>query len=134
MCFGVLFDFMENSNVTKFTTAKEMVKEKWFLSAVNYNKPIDLFIVVGHNPIRNTNPASTFGVVLDALKSIRPHVPVQVFRGHSHLRDFQIDNERSSGLNSGQYCKTVGWLSIFGIKSPTYTGNMKPNVKSNQHH
>lgn len=49
MAFGVLFDFTGNSNVSRVTKAKDMVKESWFLGAVNYTKPIDLFVVIGHN-------------------------------------------------------------------------------------
>ncbi|KAL9011807.1 MAG: hypothetical protein Q9173_003378 [Seirophora scorigena] len=54
MAFGVLYDFTGNSNVSKVIRARDLVQEEWFLEAVNYPKPVDLFIVVGHNPVRTT--------------------------------------------------------------------------------
>jgi len=32
----------------------------------------------------------------------------------------------STGLESGRYCETVGWLSMSGINSSTFNGNTKP--------
>src|SRR3954462_9430644 len=43
MAFGVLYDFTGNSNVSRVTKAATMVKEQWFIDAVNYAQPIDLF-------------------------------------------------------------------------------------------
>lgn len=101
MTFGVLFDFTGNSNVSKVTTAAVMVKQQWFIDAVNSTEPIDLFLVVGHNPIRSTDYGTTFPTVLSAIKAIRPNTPIQVFGGHSHIRDFQVYDDRSTGLESG---------------------------------
>src|ERR1700743_1722356 len=52
MAFGVLYDFTGNSNASKVIKAQDMVKEKWFIDALNQKEPIDLFIVLGHNPVR----------------------------------------------------------------------------------
>lgn len=63
MAFGVLFDFTGNSNVSKVTKTSDLVKETWFLDAINYPKPIDLFMVIGHNPPRREASTSTFGTL-----------------------------------------------------------------------
>ena len=47
MAFGVLFDFTGSSNVTKVTKTAALVNETWFINAINYTKPIDLFVVIG---------------------------------------------------------------------------------------
>lgn len=86
MAFGVLFDFGSNSNVSKIIKAADLVKEPWFLDALNYPEPIDLFILIGHNPVRLTDKISTFGIVLDTVKTNRPGIPIQVFGGHTHIR------------------------------------------------
>jgi 3-deoxy-D-manno-octulosonic acid (KDO) 8-phosphate synthase len=86
MAFGVLYDFTGNSNVSKVIKAADLVKEPWFLSAIDYEKPIDLFVVIGHNPIRATERASTFGLVYQTIRDIRPEVPIQTFGGHFHTR------------------------------------------------
>lgn len=126
MAFGVLFDFEGNSNVSRVTTAQEMVKESWFTDAVNHPEPIDLFVLAGHNPVRQTASTSTWDTVHGAIRNIRPDVPIQIFGGHDHVRDFAVYDEISTALASGQYCETLGWLALTGIESPTCDGQMNP--------
>lgn len=102
MAFGVLFDFTGNSNVSKVTKGKDMVKQQWFLDAVNFTQPIDLFLVTGHNPILTSDAGSTFGLVRNAIRAVHPTTPIQVFGGHSHIRAFQAYDETSTGLESGE--------------------------------
>jgi 2',3'-cyclic-nucleotide 2'-phosphodiesterase (5'-nucleotidase family) len=102
MAFGVLYDFTGNSNVSKVIKAADLVKESWFLSAVNYTEPIDLFVVLGHNPIRTTVSSSTFGTIYKAIRALRPDTPIQTFGGHTHIRDFVVYDQMSTGLESGK--------------------------------
>ena len=127
MSFGVLFDFDGNSNVSKITFAEDMIKEKWFTDAVNFPEPIDLFLVIGHNPVRANATGSTLQTVRDAIREMRPDIPIQIFGGHQHIRDFTVYDEMSTGLASGRYCETLGWLAMTGIESPTFSGEMKPS-------
>lgn len=86
MAFGVLFDFTGNTNVSKVIKTADLVKETWFLDAINYHEPIDLFVVIGHNPVRTTAKTSTFGLLYETIRGIRPDVPIQTFGGHTHVR------------------------------------------------
>lgn len=86
MAFGVLFDFTGNSNVSKVIKTADLVQEKWFLDAIQYEKPIDLFVVIGHNPIRPTASSSTFGLLYKTIRDLRPDIPIQTFGGHFHVR------------------------------------------------
>ncbi|KAI0597982.1 Ser/Thr protein phosphatase family protein [Biscogniauxia sp. FL1348] len=124
MAFGVLFDFTGNTNVTKIIPAKTMVTQQWFLDAVNSADPIDVFVVLGHNPARD----STFQVVFDAIRGVHPDTPIQFFGGHSHIRDFVVYDASSTSLESGRYCETLGWLSMSGFNSENsgYNG-ISPN-------
>ena len=126
MAFGVLFDFTGNSNVTKITKAVDMVEEGWFLDAVLFDQPVDLFVIIGHNPVRRSDPASTVDILYSTIRRFRPGIPIQVLGGHTHIRDFVVYDDMSTGIESGRYCETLGWLSISGIDSPTYTGEMTP--------
>lgn len=126
MSFGVLYDFTGNSNVSKVIKAADLVKESWFLDAVQYPEPIDLFLVIGHNPVRPTVRGSTFGTIYKTIRGLRPDTPIQAFGGHTHIRDFAVLDDKSTGLESGRYCETVGWVSMSGINSSTFHGNMKP--------
>lgn len=101
MSFGVLFDFTGNSNVSKVINAATMVNQTWFLNAVNFTEPIDMFIVLGHNPVRPTVSTSTLGIVVNAIRKLRPDTPIQVFGGHTHIRDFVVYDDKATGLESG---------------------------------
>jgi 2',3'-cyclic-nucleotide 2'-phosphodiesterase (5'-nucleotidase family) len=97
MAFGLLYDFTGNTNVTKVTRAVDLVKESWFLDAINYNETIDLFLLLGHNPVRD----STFSLVHNTIRAARPDIPIQIFGGHSHIRDLVVYDDMSVGLESG---------------------------------
>lgn len=97
--------------------AASMVQEPWFLNAVNYTEPVDLFMVIGHNPVRRNDSSSTIGTVVDAIRKVHPAVPIQAFGGHSHIRDFAVYDTKATGLESGRYCETLGWLALSGIES-----------------
>lgn len=101
MAFGVLFDFTGNSNVSRVTKAATMVNQTWFQNAVNFSQPIDMFVVLGHNPPRPTVSSSTLGTVVNAIRKIRPNTPIQVFGGHTHVRDFVVYDTKATGLESG---------------------------------
>ncbi|EHK97682.1 hypothetical protein M7I_6567 [Glarea lozoyensis 74030] len=108
MTFGVLFDFTGNSNVSKVIKAADMIKQDWFLAAVNYPQPIDLFLIIGHNPVRTTDSSSTIGLLQKTIRAMRPEVPIQAFGGHSHIRDFQVYDDKSTGLESATNTSTSG--------------------------
>lgn len=126
MAFGVLFDFTGNSNVSKVIKGASLVQEPWFQQAVNYTKPIDLFVVIGHNPVRTNATGGTFGTIFSTIRKIRPDVPIQFFGGHTHIRDFAVYDNKATGLESGRYCETVGWLAMSGIKSSTCKAKHNP--------
>ncbi|KAF2397990.1 hypothetical protein EJ06DRAFT_480977 [Trichodelitschia bisporula] len=116
MAFGVLFDFTGNSNASRITMAANMVKQHWFAQAVNFTKPIDLFLVIGHNPPRDV-ASSTIKIVYAAIRKIKPDTPIQVFGGHSHVRDFVVYDNKATGFQAGRYCETLGWLALSGLNS-----------------
>lgn len=119
MSFGVLFDFTGNSNVSKVIPAKTLVQESWFVDAVKFHKPIDLFVVIGHNPVRTNVSSSTFGTLFSTIRTLRPDVPIQAFGGHTHIRDFVVYDNKATGMESGRYCETLGWVAVSGIQSST---------------
>ncbi|KAI9701411.1 MAG: hypothetical protein M1820_006502 [Bogoriella megaspora] len=134
MSFGVLYDFTGNSNVSRVIKAADLVQQQWFKDAINFDQPIDLFLILGHNPSRPTNGASTFGTIYSAIRNERPDTPIQIFGGHTHVRDFAVYDDKTTGLESGRYCETLGWLSVSGFnqssaKNPTnYPNPTRPAV------
>lgn len=123
MAFGVLFNFAGNTNVTQITPASVMVTQDWFINAVQFSQPIDMFIVTGHNVPRGpgTVSSATLPLVYQAIRKLRPDIPIQVFGGHSHIRDFVVYDAKATALESGRYCETLGWLAVSGINTSAGT-------------
>ncbi|KAM4055274.1 hypothetical protein HRG_006070 [Hirsutella rhossiliensis] len=128
--FGVLFDFKGNSNASRVLKAKDMVKESWFAETLTANEPVDLFILFGHNPVRQTDPSSTFKVVFDAIRAAHPETPVQIFGGHTHIRDLAVYDDAAVGLESGRYCETLG---VENASRPAKKGSKSPFVYSRRY-
>jgi hypothetical protein len=128
MAFGVLFDFTGNSNASQITKAASMVKEQWFIDAVNYEDPIDMYVVIGHNPVRTNASSSTLGTVYQAIRASKPDAPIQLFGGHTHIRDFFVYDNKATGLEAGRYCETLGWLSIDGLDVDCYTTTIPSGI------
>ena len=125
MAMGFLFDFGGNSNASKVIKAADAIKQPWFAQAVNYTKPIDLFVLMGHNSLRNGS-GQTLATIQTAIRKARPDVPIQLFGGHTHIRDFAVYDAGSTGLESGRSCETLGWVAVKGIKSKHYEGSQNP--------
>ena len=116
-----------------------MVKESWFTDVLHSKHPVDVFVLTGHNPVRQTDSGSTFQTVVDAIRAAHPHTPIQILGGHSHIRDFAVYDESSVALESGRYCETLGWLAMsgfdgsnsgyHGIKNPHGVPNPKRPAK-----
>ncbi|KAK5991831.1 Secreted protein [Cladobotryum mycophilum] len=121
MAFGVLFDFNLNSNISQVIPAKDMIQKQWFIDALNTDKPIDMFILIGHNPVNISDPVSTMKTVWDGIRAQPKYrkTPIQVFGGHTHIRDFAVYDESSIAIESGCYCETLGWVSMSGFNSST---------------
>lgn len=66
------------------------------------NCTVDLFLVIGHNPVRTDQDAFTLEYVAKYIRQFRPGIPVQVFGGHTHIRDFKVYDHMSRALESGE--------------------------------
>ena len=111
LAFGFLFDFTENANNTIVQPVKKTIQERWFQEAIR-DREVDLFLVVGHVPVRSKE----YRDIYTAIRRVQWDTPIQFFGGHSHIRDFARYDSKSSGLESGRYLETVGFLSMDGIK------------------
>ncbi|RAO72554.1 uncharacterized protein BHQ10_008566 [Talaromyces amestolkiae] len=114
MAFGFLFDFTGNYNNTKVQRVQDTVKETWFQEAIR-DEDIDLFIVLGHVPVRSEE----YEVVHREIRNVRSNITIQFFGGHFHIRDYARYDTQSSGLASGRFMETIGFLSIDDVKSST---------------
>ena len=116
LAFGFLFDFTGNYNNTIVQPVEETVIEPWFQKVMD-GEDVDLVLVVGHVALRSEEHAA----ILKTIQTAKPHVPIQFFGGHTHIRDFARYDSSSTALESGRYMETIGFLSIDGISGSKAT-------------
>ncbi|KAL4972444.1 Metallo-dependent phosphatase-like protein [Aspergillus desertorum] len=110
--FGFLFDFRMNYNNTIVQPVEEVVKETWFKQAIQ-DQPVDLFLVIGHVPVRSKE----YDAVFNAIRASHPDTPIQFFGGHLHIRDCHRYDSKAVGLASGRFMETIGFASINGLST-----------------
>ncbi|EEB07841.1 phosphoprotein phosphatase [Schizosaccharomyces japonicus yFS275] len=132
MAFGFLFNFRGHSSATVVTPVEDAIKTDWFQNDIHRND-VDLFLVLGHIPVRNWDEWRKLHA---AIRAAQPNTPIQMFGGHSHDRDFTVFDDSATALESGRYCETVGWLSIDGLVASSapvqHTGSKVSGVQSVQ--
>lgn len=120
LAFGFLFNFRGNSNNTIVQRVQDTIKENWFQEAIR-DREVDLFLVIGHVPLRTQEFASIF----KAIREQQWDATIQFFGGHTHIRDYAKYDSKAYGLESGRYMETIGFMSVTGLP----TGG-KPNSMS----
>ena len=111
LAFGFIFDFHRNANNTVIQDVEKTVKEAWFQSAIA-DRDVDLIIVIGHVGLRSAE----YDLLFQTIRSEQWDTPIQFFGGHTHIRDFKEYDSLSTGIESGRYAETIGFLSIQNIK------------------
>ncbi|KAL4745698.1 hypothetical protein BDW72DRAFT_211111 [Aspergillus terricola var. indicus] len=110
--FGFLFDFTMNYNNTIVHPVEEVVKESWFKHVIQ-DQTVDLFLVIGHVPVRSKE----YDAVFNAIRASHPDTPIQFFGGHLHIRDCHQFDSKAVGLASGRFMETIGFASISGLST-----------------
>jgi len=127
LAFGFLFDFTGNGNNTVVKKVSDTIKEPWFQDAV-HDREVDLFLVAGHIPLRS----SEFTLIYRAIRQQQWDVPIQLFGGHTHIRDYVKYDSKAYALESGRYMETIGFQSISGLstggKSSFLSSILKPRA------
>lgn len=92
---------------------QETTAGKWFQDAIR-EKP-DLFVVTGHVRM----DIDEFKMLFQAIRNMqeKKNTPIAFLGGHKHTRDFHKLDDRSYGIASRRYTKTIGWMSIDKIKT-----------------
>lgn len=113
LALSFMFDFRGGNERVKVTPISEMVRKQWLsdlLTFYSQNQRVDALVVFGHMPV--SHQWTEVLVLHRYLRKFFPDTFIQYFGGHSHIRDYALYDERSSALQSGRYCETVGFLSL----------------------
>lgn len=113
LAFGILFDFTGNDKfVSTCQPVNQLIVEPWFQNVLKTEThDVDLIVVVGHTPLRNST-GFEYDLVLSEIRRHLPTIPVQFFGGHSHIRDFRKYDNYAHGIQSGRYLETLGWIGM----------------------
>jgi 2',3'-cyclic-nucleotide 2'-phosphodiesterase (5'-nucleotidase family) len=111
--FGFLFNFHGNANNTVVQPVQDTVKEQWFQDAIRM-KDIDLFLVAGHVPVRDSEE---YDIIYNSIRAARWDIPIVFFGGHTHIRDYRKWESKAQGIESGRYMETLGFLSMTGLST-----------------
>ncbi|SCU91710.1 LAME_0E13542g1_1 [Lachancea meyersii CBS 8951] len=120
LAFSFMFNFQRANARAKVTLATTALQQEWFQKAVSQypEGEIDVIVIFGHMPI--TDPEEhEINQVHSIFRKHYPRTIIQYFGAHSHVRDFAVFDELSTGIQSGRFAETVGFLSIDNIKSDT---------------
>jgi 2',3'-cyclic-nucleotide 2'-phosphodiesterase (5'-nucleotidase family) len=120
MAFGFLFNFTGNYKNTRVKPVATVLKEEWFREAIA-DTDVDLFLVAAHIDVHTLELQQ----IHDAIRAVHPETPIQIFGGHSHIRDFKVFDAKSTALESGRYFETAGFLSLDGLV-PKGGNDLKP--------
>ncbi|QBM89861.1 2',3'-cyclic-nucleotide 2'-phosphodiesterase/5'- or 3'-nucleotidase, 5'-nucleotidase family [Metschnikowia aff. pulcherrima] len=112
LSFAFLFDFNRANLKTRVTPIEKAVTQKWFKDVLAAFPPlaVDVIVIVGHIPV--TKRWTELQLLHNTLRSAYPDTVIQYFGGHSHIRDFQVFDDKLTALQSGRFCETLGFLSI----------------------
>lgn len=113
LSFSFLFDFKMGNDRVKVTPILDLLNEAWFVDLVDdYSKnfEVDSIVIFGHIPV--SHDWLELYELHHFFRNYFPDVYIQYLGGHSHIRDFSVLDNLSTGLQSGRYCETVGFLSV----------------------
>ncbi|RAL02629.1 Ser/Thr protein phosphatase family protein [Aspergillus ibericus CBS 121593] len=125
-----LQDFQRPDFITVHN-ASTVWNSDWFKEAIS--NEVDLYVLLGHTDINarcdltgtsQYNATETPMICMkDWLRKNKPDVPLQIFGGHTHIRNFRCYDGAASGLESGRYADTVGWLALRDVASDAWNGS-----------
>ncbi|ODQ47450.1 hypothetical protein PICMEDRAFT_40782 [Pichia membranifaciens NRRL Y-2026] len=118
LSFSFMFDFKMGNRRVNVIPIAEIIKQSWFIELVEdyaSNYEVDAIVLFGHIPV--AHDWFEMSQLHNFFRSYFPSTYIQYLGGHSHIRDFSILDNLSTGLQSGRYCETVGFLSINNLPS-----------------
>jgi 2',3'-cyclic-nucleotide 2'-phosphodiesterase (5'-nucleotidase family) len=132
LAFSFLFDFKMGNERINVIPISTLIHEPWFLNLLNdysNDKEVDAIVIFGHLPV--SHDWLELYELHAVFRKYFPHTYIQYFGGHSHIRDFSVVDQLSTGLQSGRYCETVGFLSMDEL--PTSDDEDTHYIKANIH-
>ncbi|AMD22004.1 HGL336Cp [Eremothecium sinecaudum] len=138
LAFSFMFKFQKANRRAKVTPIMDEVVKPWFTDVLQKypQETVDVIVVFGHIPV--SGPESLELQDLHTyLREVYPDTVIQYLGGHTHIRDFVVLDNKATGLQSGRFAETVGFISIDNVTAETPTFSRRYidfNIKSFLHH
>lgn len=138
LALSFLFDFRMGNERVMVTPIREIVKQDWFVDILKaHSDKVDAIVIFGHLPV--AHDWEEMGILHSAIREYYPNTYIQYLGGHSHIRDFTVLDDHSTGIQSGRYCETVGFTSIQDLSASNIYENVDRkyidfNLHSFMHH
>ncbi|CCF56992.1 hypothetical protein KAFR_0B06950 [Kazachstania africana CBS 2517] len=138
LSLSFIFNVRKNNPRVRITRPIDELQKIWFHEMIELypEDRIDILIVIGHLPLVDSEN-NDLSMIHSYLRRFYPNIIIQYFGGHTHIRDFIQLDSRSTGLQSGQYAETLGFLSIDDVhnESPRFSRRyIDFNTRSFRHH
>lgn len=113
LALSFLFNFQRYNDRTRVVPIADVLEQDWFKELTEtYNEDnVDTLIVFGHIPVTDHENHELENLHV-FLRRWFPNTVIQYLGGHSHIRDFTVFDWKSTGLQSGRYCETLGFVSV----------------------
>ncbi|KAI5296575.1 hypothetical protein KEM52_006497 [Ascosphaera acerosa] len=134
MAFGLYADrYTYQSSIVHIAAARNLVRTDWWANHTNnFDKPIDMFVILTHQPFAPAPdiPVPSIWQVVADIRGRCPDTPVQVFGAHTHRRDFVVFDAMATGIESGAFAETLGWVAVNGLRQSQGTNATSPSYRA----
>lgn len=122
LAISFLFDFQRFNTLTRVTPIEKEIQKDWFkkdlLEKFN-DENVDILIVFGHLVIQHGQNQELL-LLHNTLRKHFQGTVIQYFGGHTHIRDFVSIDDKSTAIQSGRFCETLGFVSINLDHEPSF--------------
>ena len=129
LAFGFLYDMTNHDDHVTVTPVEEVVRQAWFLAALNATHQYDALLFLTHmgyaDPLVDMLLAASRAVVGEA-------VPILFVTGHTHVRAYRALDAHAAAYEAGHYLDTVGFASFALAPSPPNASFAHMNIDANR--
>ena len=109
LVLGFLYNMDDHCDNVEVVHVEESVTQPWFAEAMAAAANVDAVIALSHMDLVASEVAAIRAAVHAAPGCAGK--PLTFMAGHSHYRRFNVYDDRTAAIESGNYFNTVGWLA-----------------------
>ena len=128
LAMGFLYDMKDHADDVTVTLVEDVVKEAWFIHALNRTGAYDALLFLSHMDYKDP----LVDIIHRAARAIiGESVPIQFVTGHSHIRAYRDLDLRAASFEAGHYLDTIGFASFALDGASTRTSFAHVDIDAN---